>query len=376
MISKIKQTIGNHAKNIIGWKTNRKIVVFSVDDYGNVRLHSKEARDKIFAAGTRAMSRFDLVDTLETTDDLNALYETLHAVKDKNGKPAVFTAYAISANIDFERMAAENYQQYRYELLPETFAKLPGYESTWALWKQGIGERLIWPEFHGREHLNVKVFMEGIQNQNQDVQNSLANRSYTAISDTGYSTIQFPAALDFYLYEENETLKEIVRDGLNAFEKVFGFRATNFTPCGSNGYSTLLDPVLAEGGIRFITTDRTKAEHLGEGRFDKKKFYYTGKKNALGQYYVVRNCVFEPTEDRGIDWVNYCLKQIEAAFRLNMPANISSHRANFCGLVEPGNRERGLAALKALLQAIVTRWPDVEFMHAGEMGDLMLKDKK
>ena len=33
--------IRNHIKNISGWRTNRKIIVFSVDDYGNVRLSSK-----------------------------------------------------------------------------------------------------------------------------------------------------------------------------------------------------------------------------------------------------------------------------------------------------------------------------------------------
>ena len=97
------------------------------------------------------------------------------------------------------------------------------------------------------------------------------------------------------------------------------------------------------------------------------------KKNNL--VILVRNVVFEPTEDRGIDWVNYAFKQIEAAFFWNKPAIISSHRVNFCGHIDPKNREKGLNALKQLLKKIVEKWPDVEFMSADELGDLIATNK-
>lgn len=371
IINNIKETLAVNIKNIIGWKTKRKIVVFSVDDYGNVRLDSKQARDKMFSNGLKPTSRFDIFDTLETTDDLNALYETLSSVKDKNNLHPVFTAFATCANIDFESMKQNGYTNYQYEELPQSFNKLKGYENTWQLWQDGMLNRFLIPQFHGREHLNIKVLMEALQKKNRDTLNCFENRSYAAIADTGYSTISFTAALDFYEYEENESLKIIVADGLNVFEKVFGYRATNFTPCGSNGYSSSIDPVLAKGGIKYIDTSRFKEDHLGKGKLGQKTFNYTGKKNNLGQTYLVRNCVFEPTEERGIDWVAYCMKQIEAAFRWNLPANISSHRVNFCGHIDPKNREAGLKSLKLLLTAIVKRWPDVEFMTSRELGDLI-----
>jgi hypothetical protein len=370
-ISSIKQDVAVNVKNVIGWKTSRKIVVFSVDDYGNVQVDSKQAKDKMFANGLKTITRFDLYDALETPGDLSALYETLSAVKDKNNNPAVFTAFAICANIDFEKMRESNYEEYHYEPLPDTFKKLKGYEGTWELWQQGMKERLLVPQFHGREHLNLKVLMEGLRRKDKDILNCFENRSYTAIGNTGYKTIDFSAALDFYEFDENENLKSIVKDGLELFESVFGFKASNFTPCGSNGYSYVLDPVLYSGGIKYIDTSRFKAEHLGKGKMGKKIFNYTGKKNELGQTYLVRNCVFEPTEDRGIDWVAFCMKQIEAAFRWKMPANISSHRINFCGRIDPKNRETGLKALKKLLNAIVKRWPEAEFMSSDQLGNLI-----
>jgi hypothetical protein len=88
---------------------------------------------------------------------------------------------------------------------------------------------------------------------------------------------------------------------------------------------------------------------------------------------MVRNVVFEPTEERGIDWVDFTLKQIENAFRWDKPAIISSHRVNFCGHIDKKNREKGLKSLESLLQEIVKKWPDVEFMSADELGNCIVK---
>jgi hypothetical protein len=90
---------------------------------------------------------------------------------------------------------------------------------------------------------------------------------------------------------------------------------------------------------------------------------------------MVRNVVSEPTEVRGINWVDFTMKQIETAFRWNKPAIISSHRVNFCGHIDENNRNVGLMALKNLLYEIVKKWPDVEFMSADELGECIKKQK-
>src|SRR5690554_6747908 len=120
----MKQKILNNLKNIQGWKTKRKLVVISVDDYGNVRLHSKEARKEMDKAGLKSHSLFDVYDTLETREDLEALYEVLSSVKDKNGRHAVFSPFAMPCNINFEAMKENNYENYEYENLTVTYDKL------------------------------------------------------------------------------------------------------------------------------------------------------------------------------------------------------------------------------------------------------------
>jgi hypothetical protein len=139
----LKQRLLLNLKNIPGWRTKRKIVVISVDDYGNVRLDSKKAREAMDQAGIKAQNRFDRLDTLETRDDLDMLYDTLRSVKDKNGRHSVFTPFALPCNINFEKMEEEGFKEYHYELLPETYHKLSTqqpeeYKGAWDLWREGI----------------------------------------------------------------------------------------------------------------------------------------------------------------------------------------------------------------------------------------------
>lgn len=372
-MNSVKQAITLNLKNLVGARS-RKIVVFSVDDYGNVRLDSKRARNNMDKAGMRVLSRFDAFDTLENNEDLEILLETLNTVKDQKGNPAVFTAFALPANINFERMASENYEQYHYELLPDTLAKLPGYDRVYALWNEGISSGMLVPQFHGREHFNLKVFEEFLKRRDVETLTALRNRSYTSISKTGYKTISMSAAFDFWDFEENNRFKTIIQEGLDGFEKVFGVRSTHFNAPGGREHQ-IIHPWLKENGIRFIDTQLVKSEHQGHGAY-RKSFNYTGKKNSIGQFLMVRNIVFEPTHDRGVDWVAYTMKQIRAAFRWNRAAIVSSHRVNFAGHIDPKNRATGISALRNLLKQIVTEWPDVEFMSASALAEELDKKPK
>lgn len=373
----MKQTLLDHIKNIPGWKTNRKIVVFSVDDYGNVRLDSEKARENLDKAGLKVLSRFDSYDTLETREDLEALYDVLTSVKDKNGKHAVFTPYALSCNINFEAMAAKNNENYIYERLPDTYEKLSktdakSYEGTWPLWKEGIEKGFMKPQFHGREHFNLKAFEEKLKKQDKEVLVNLQNRSYTSISSTGYPTIGYTQAFAFQNEEDFPRLEIILSDGTKQFEKVFGYKSSTFTPPAQQFPPSMLH-ILRDNGIKAIDKPFHHQLHIGNVHY-KRKFNILGVEKETGLIKLVRNVVFEPTHGN-INHVEKALNQIKAAFIWNKPAIISSHRVNFCGHIDESNRKRGLEGLKALLFEITRRWPDVEFMAADELGNLIALDQ-
>ena len=92
-MSSIKRIIQKNVSNIPGWRTKRKIVVIESDDWGSVRLFSKEARDNMKAFGLNLEAiHYDSVDSLECNKDLETLFDFLSQFKDKNGRNPVFTA--------------------------------------------------------------------------------------------------------------------------------------------------------------------------------------------------------------------------------------------------------------------------------------------
>ena len=125
---------------------------------------------------------------------------------------------------------------------------------------------------------------------------------------------------------------------------------------------------------KFIDTDLIKKEHQGDGKYSY-RIYKQGGKNRFNQRYFIRNCIFEPLLKPYNNYVESCLKEIEIAFKWNKPANISSHRVNFAGKIDPKVRDSGVKDLKRLLKGIVQRWPDVEFMSSNELGELIRQSK-
>ncbi|MFK8009445.1 MAG: hypothetical protein AB8H03_23995 [Saprospiraceae bacterium] len=369
MLSKKRKALIN-LKNIPGWRTNRKIVVISVDDYGNIRMASKQAKANLEKVGLEIhKNHFDQFDCLEDKKDLEHLFDTLSSVKDKHGNSPVFTAFTLPVNLDFQKIIDSNYSEYHFELLPGTLNSLPGYEGTWDLWKEGISNKLLYPQSHGREHFNVSNFLDHLKNKNEEVIACIQNRSYAGLTQPDISIMSYERAFAFYKFEENDQLIKIAQDGLIQFEKVFGFKAQHFTAPGIYAHHSL-EEALAEGGIKYIDSLIKKSEHQGRGKY-KNRYQTLGKRNKVGQRYILRNCVFEPFLNPGNDAINECLAEISIAFRWNKPANISTHRVNFCGHIDPKNREVGLKQLKILLNEIMKKWPDVEFMTTVELGELM-----
>lgn len=375
----MKQAIIDNLKNICGWKTNRKIVVFSVDDYGNVRLDSKEALESMDNEGIKAYNHFDIYDTLETRQDLEALFEVLISVKDRYGNHVTFTPFSLSYNIDFEAVIEENFNEYIPEKLPDTFSKMEvrypdAYNGAWELWKEGMDESLLVPQFHGREHLNLEIFENKLKRKDKDIIVSLRNRSYSRIHRNENLNYGYTASFGFNETKEVDRLKDVFFNGMNLFEEIYGFRSLSFTPPAGQ-FSPLLESVLPETGIKALNRSITHKQFIGNDNY-KREWNYTGKKRKNNIITLVRNVVFEPTDDRGFDPVQKALNQIEAAFRWNRPANISSHRVNFGGFIDEDNRRKGLGALKELLNEILMRWPEVEFMSVADLVRLMEKESR
>ena len=63
-------------------------------------------------------------------------------------------------NPDFRKIAQSGFQDYYYELFTETLKRYYPNDNVFSVWQEGITARLFQPQFHGREHVNVQMWLE------------------------------------------------------------------------------------------------------------------------------------------------------------------------------------------------------------------------
>lgn len=372
MIRNIKRVLKT-VRNIPGWRTKRHLVVFESDDWGSIRMPSNKVRDNLIASGVLTSNRNDsyyLFDSLESNDDMVALFETLSSCSDFKGNKPVFTAVSIMANPDFEQIRDNDFNQYYYEPFVKTLDRYPAHDRVYDLWKEGFSNKLFVPQFHGREHLNVSAWMKALRSNQSKTRIAFENQ-VTGINPVllGESNVQYQAAFDITDPSELNYLESVIHEGLILFEELLDYKACYFVP--TNGpFNLSLGNCLSKHGVGYIMLDKFQREPLGNGKY-RTHFRWMGKKNNTGQIVLSRNAAFEPSDNPEIDWVGRCLSEVDDAFRWNKPAVISTHRVNYIGYLDESNRTRNLAFLKRLITEILKKWPDVEFITSVELGEMI-----
>jgi hypothetical protein len=376
-MKRLKHTLTRNLLNIPGWRTNRKIVVIESDDWGSIRMPSRDSYNKLLAKGIRVDNcHYCSNDSLETGDDLSALFEVLNGVKDKNGNPAIITANTVVTNPDFDKIKASDFKEYHYKLISESYKDVEGCANSFELLKEGNEKGLLSIQSHGREHLNINRWMHYLQNDYPETKYAFEHGVYgLSTTITSEKRKSFLPAFDFESAEEEQQVNEIAKDGLCIFKELFGFASESFI-APNYVWSKSLEKNIAEEGVRFIQGARLHTYRTLIGQKTTKRLRYFAKKNDFGQIDLVRNAFFEPTENPAKDWVDSCLTEISSAFFWKHPAVICAHRVNFMGGLNEKNRDDNLRLLKKLLNEIVKRWPDVEFMSSNQLGNLIQSDKK
>lgn len=359
--------------NLPGWHTNRKIIVIESDDWGSIRMPSREVYNKLLNKGYPVdKCVYNRNDCLESNEDLELLFNVLLKFKDLKGNHPVITANTIVANPDFNKIRESKFSSYSYEVFINTLLRYPNSDKVYDLYKKGIDLRIFIPQFHGREHVNTTNWIE-----------ALKRRDYSALEifDYGMFTVhkpnniscrkEFLDSFGTHTSEEFYGMAEAIDDGLNIFEKLFGYRSRSFIATCYIWHPEV-EKYLYSGGVRHIQSSRVqKIPQLGFDSYDIMRLY-TGKKNKLGQVYTCRNVIFEPAENPDKDWVDSALKEISLAFTLKKPAIVSAHRVNFIGSIHEENRSRNLQLFEELLNRVLQKWPDVEFMNSEQLGKLIL----
>ena len=368
----LKRLAGYHLTNIPGWRTKRKIVVIESDDWGSIRMPSKEVYEKMLTAGVRVdKCHYCSNDSLETEEDLSLLFEVLTSVKDKFDNPAEVTANTLVANPDFKKIKESNFTEYHYKKISEGFQEFKGSENVLALYKQGQNARCFKVQSHGREHLNVSRWMKYLNEDYKETHLAFELGVYgLSTTITTEKRKSFLPAFDFDTSDEELQVNEIALDGLRIFEEIFAYQSKSFI-APNYVWGKSLEKTIKNCGVNFMQGSQLHRYTEVNGHKSNRRLRYTGKKNEHNQIELARNAFFEPSENTNKDWVNSCLADINRAFTWKHPAIICSHRVNFMGGLNKGNRDMNLKQLKELLVQIKNKWPDVEFMSSDQLGELV-----
>jgi hypothetical protein len=346
-------------------KTSKKQIIFLSDDWGSVGIRSKADQEALVHKGYQINNRFELYDSLETTEDLELLFEVLTKYKDHKGKYPVITAVTNTGNPDFKIIKASGFQNYAYETIHHTYQRYEESEKVLELIKTGILEKIFIPQSHGREHLQVNWWMKELKKDTTYARKFFENEFYLLnpkfISQPKRGR-GFSSAFDVWSQEDLEIQKVIIQTGLNDFEKLFGYHSKIFTP-PAIFYNPSIEKQLACEGIEWLDVGRYfKIPKVGGD--EKWQLNYLGRKKKSGLKVLVRNGMFESNISDTDNGVNRALYDIENAFKAKQPALLSNHRASFVGRLDENNRAKGLKALDELLRKVLTKWPDVEFVSA------------
>lgn len=376
-MSTIKDLIRKNLSNIPGWRTNRKIVVIESDDWGSVRIRDKKAYEALKQKGLNVDNkRYDQVDTLESNEDLELLFEVLNSVKDKHGQPAKFTPMCLLGNPDFEKINDSDYKHYYFQPLAETLKEYPESNRVLDLWKEGVQVNVFEPQLHGREHLNVRRYLDILQHHEgkEGLRFALDHHSVGPSAYKGISYSNYLGALHPMEKNEIEELHSHLIEAGELFESYLGYKPRVFVAPNAEEPQEL-EVTLKKIGVRYLTRAKRRVYPKGDGEFGK-EWGFIGKFNKHYQLILNRNAFFEPCQLDERKTLESCLEEIAIAFRWGKPAVISSHRVNYVGSIDPSNREKGLKQLKKLLKSVLKKWPDVEFMTSAELGGLIRSEKE
>ena len=253
-----KSELKIYVSNLLGWRTNRKLIVIESDDWGSVYMSDKRALEEMKTKGIPLDSHYLKNDTLESNEDMEMLMEVLRKHKDASGRHVVMTGVNVVANPDFEKIKANGFKKYEYELFPETAKRYPKSDRIHSLWKQGIEERLLVPVFHGREHLNVQRWMKLLQEGNETVKIAFEYGVSTLPREiNGEELTDLRAAFDIDTQNDLKYLEKVIDKGLDEFESLFGFKSTFFIP--TNGpFNNNLEGLLSKKGVKYIGTGKVQ----------------------------------------------------------------------------------------------------------------------
>ena len=363
----------------------RKVIVFESDDWGglehgipNMQTQRRLAKhpDIIRAVNTTESKKlrfYTIMDTLESVEDLDALFKLLLHFRGGDGRPAVFTPIYLLASLDFRAIKANGFTKYVDigidKPYPAIFRRCGDITA-----KAREGLRLgVWvPESHNTRmtaHIDPHKWVRLLREKKDKAFNVFFR----------YNMIGYPSdipRMDFGWEFDSMGIKELrawVATGTRYFRNAFGYapRVTGLADARARckALVEIMEEIMVENGVKVILNARNK--QMGE---------YNRK---LGLTYIQRNVDFEPlvfsdavkaystsytTQARKQNW-RAAYRGIMRAWANNQPAIINTHRMRYVSM-DPAQKAQALRQLECLLDIIRRKHPEAVYRSSHELGQM------
>ncbi|MEL6971514.1 MAG: hypothetical protein AAFO02_15220 [Bacteroidota bacterium] len=369
MLNRYKRQLKSHWLNIRSKRHPDQLVIFESDDWGSIRTPSLKAFNSLKDQGAvDADWSYAKYDCLASNSDLERLFDLLLGFQDTVGNSPVITANVITANPNFDKIRQHDYSAYFWEPLEDTLQRYPEHNRLLSLWRTGIEGGVFFPQFHGREHVNVARWLRLLQAGDKHVRAGFEHYSFSVTPEKKAEKTSFlPAALDYDHPDDLPLILASLEEGMQQFRSLFGAEAKTFT-APNYTWDTAVEDVMTEQGITIFQSSRVQHYPTPELPQNEKRFHYTGQTATGGARYIVRNCQFEPSTRKFREKeLENCLREVALAFKYKTPAVISTHRLNFVGAIDQANADLNLLLFRQLLQQLLQRWPGLKFATSREV---------
>jgi len=343
---------------LAGFHFDRPLVLFQSDDWGRVGVRDQEGAEQLRAAGIKIGERPYDCYSLETSDDVGALSETLKRHRDSVGRSPCMVMNFILANLDFARMRGEDFRQIHsvllHEGLPHPWVR-PGLAESY---REGIADGVFYPALHGTTHFCRSAVERSFAADGE--RKKILETMWLAA--TPYIHWRMPwIGYEYWDTEEPEDerflsfdiQKELVGQAVGAFAKMF---------------LTLPQSACAPGYRANDDTNRAWAQHGIQ-------VAQNGPGQIIPPYFehdilqICRTVEFEPATDESVS-VENCMRQAERCFECGIPAIVSVHSINFHSTVRDF-RSHTLRLLDEFLTALEATHHDLLYVHDEDLYHLV-----
>lgn len=348
-------------------KSKDKVIIIESDDWGSERIPNNNVREELKKSGIDMdLSPYSKFDTLERLVDLEMLEYLLNRIEDVYEKKVKITANFIIQNPDYFKIKQSEFKEYYGKSFIETYLSRDNNNKVWSKIRDLNAKQYFKPQFHGREHINIPLWLMELKKKNEKLLNAFDCGCF-AIDYKLQNNDNLLSSFQYNDITQKEFVENSFKDGYNKFDEIFGFKSKSIV-VPRHVWHPDLNLEFKKAGVEYIQS-AINQEVISEN-VSYKTEHYTGEMDNISQLkFLVRNIYFEPSYNNQYDWVKKTLNKIDFLFYFNIPVIISMHRLNFVGGINEANRENNLKLFESLLKKIILKHKDVSFKTSDTLFD-------